>query len=766
MTAARRAGAAVLALAAALLLAAPALPAGPPRYSVTLTRTAEGVVHILAADMGSLGYGAGYSAGEDNGCIIADTVVTVRGERSKQFGAKARVAVGFNEIANLDSDFFHRAVGDLPALRAAFAATSRDNRQLVAGFVAGYNRLLRDAPQRLAPECRGAPWVRPIALDDMLLLLNDAAIQGSAAPYARFIARAAPPEPGAPPEPAEPGDAPLPDPVQQGLGSNGWAFGGDVTVDGRGILVGNPHFPWTGHNRFRRLHLTIPGKLDVMGAGLVGSPYVSIGFNRDLGWTHTVATSQHLTLESLRLDPADPTRYLFDGQSLAMTRRSETVEVRDAPPVTRTLYATRFGPMIAIPGSGLPWSAAVAYALRDADQANLRAGDAWLGFARARTVEALRDAAARTLGIPNVNTLAADRRGHALFGDISAVPDLDLDTLAACSVGEASKPDAESPSIFLLDASSSACDWTVDPASPIAGLMPAKDLPIAIRRDWLANSNDSYWLANPDAPFAQLSPVLGPWATRQGLRTRSAIRAIRAALAEAPAHRLGSAQIRALVLENRVEAAVLALDDLLALCPRRPALAPACTVLAGWDRHADVQSRGALLFFGFWRKVQPVRDLWAVPFDPAHPVSTPSGLNPAAAPAILDALQSAADELAQAGTPLDAPLGSVQVAPRGADRIAIHGGPSIAGVLNAMHSSRTPAGLVPYHGTSYAQLVSFDARGPVVESLLAYSQSTNPESPWFADGTRAYSAKRWLRLPFAPAEIAAQQVGAPLRLTE
>ena len=30
------------------------------------------------------------------------------------------------------------------------------------------------------------------------------------------------------------------------LGSNGWAFGRNATPDGRGLLLGNPHFPWTG----------------------------------------------------------------------------------------------------------------------------------------------------------------------------------------------------------------------------------------------------------------------------------------------------------------------------------------------------------------------------------------------------------------------------------------------------------------------------------------------------------------------------------------
>ncbi|MBO9715061.1 penicillin acylase family protein [Sphingomonas sp.] len=757
MSVVRRAG---LALAAALL-ATPAAAAPPPRYSVTVTRTAEGVVHLDARDMGSLGYGSGYTAAEDNGCIVADTLVTVRGERSRYFGAKAKVTVGFNDIADLESDFFHRAIGELPELERAFRATSRDNRLLLDGFVAGYNRYLRDHPEGFAAECRGAAWLAPMTHQDMLLLVNAAMVQGSASRYARFIANAAPP---AAPAAAALLDLPAPAPLaREGLGSNGWAFGAEATATGRGILVGNPHFPWAGNNRFRRLHMRVEGKLDVMGAGLVTSPFIAIGFNKDVAWTHTVTTSQHMTLEQLALDPADPTVYVVDGRRETMKARVVTVAVKDAAPVARTLYATRYGVMIAIPASGLGWGPATAYSIRDANQANFRSGDAWLAIARAHTAPAVRDAAARTLGIPYVNTIAADRYGSVMYSDISAVPDISAEKLAECGTGQGSKPDSEDASIFLLDGARSACDWTVDRASPVPGLMPLKDLPVALRRDWVANSNDSYWLANSNSPLSQLAPILGPWGTRQSLRTRSGIAVISAALA---AGKLDMDRVRALVLENRVEAARLVLDDLLKLCPQRETLAPACTALAAWDRHADNDSKGALLFFSFWRRAAAIKDFWAIPFDPASPATTPSGLNLAAAPAILDALQGAVAELGQFNVPLDAPLGQVQVAPRGNERIPIHGGPSAAGVLNAMHALPTAQGLVPFHGTSYVQLVTFDDKGPVADSLLSYSQSSNPDSPWFADGTRAYSAKRWLRLPFTPAEIAAQRVGQPLALSE
>ncbi|MNE78873.1 Acyl-homoserine lactone acylase PvdQ precursor [compost metagenome] len=65
-------------------------------------------------------------------------------------------------------------------------------------------------------------------------------------------------------------------------GSNAVAVGSDSSFNGRGMLLANPHFPWVGGMRFYLMHLTIPGKLDVMGAALPGLPVINIGFNRHL----------------------------------------------------------------------------------------------------------------------------------------------------------------------------------------------------------------------------------------------------------------------------------------------------------------------------------------------------------------------------------------------------------------------------------------------------------------------------------------------------
>jgi acyl-homoserine-lactone acylase len=73
---------------------------------------------------------------------------------------------------------------------------------------------------------------------------------------------------------------------------------------------------------------------------------------------------------------------------------------------------------------------------------------------------------------------------------------------------------------------------------------------------------------------------------------------------------------------------------------------------------------------------------------------------------------------------------------------------------------------VPYHGSSYIQVVTFDDQGPVADAVLSYSQATDPASPFYGDQTRLYSEKRWNRLPFHPEAVKKAAIGPVLKLSE
>ena len=751
--------------AGAALLCATGAQAKAPRFAATITRTTYGIPHIRAANWSGLGYGVAYAYTQDNLCMLAEEFATVAGDRSRWFGPKGTATLGFDRIDNLSSDVFFRSIVDLPALRSGFLKASPATQALVRGYLAGYNKALRDlGPQGVPVACRGNGWVRPIALDDMLRLTEKQMLLASSLALAPMVVFATPPGT------AQASLAPSEDPLRPrdiGFGSNGWAFGSEVTANKRGMLVGNPHFPWNGPSRFYEMHLTVPGKYDVMGVTLAGGPIVTLGFNKDVAWTHTVTAAQHFTVFQLKLDPADPTAYLVDGKSEKMRRMSVSVPMPDgAAPVVRTTYATRYGPLIANPLAGFAWNKTTAFTLRDANHNNQRALDTWLAIGQAKNVGEVRAAVERTLGIPWVNTITADRFGAALHADVTAVPNVSTAKVKDCATPQSA---AFTGRLVLLDGSRSGCDWDKAPGTAVAGLMPARDQAVLERRDYVANSNDSYWLSNAKVPAIVRSPILGTAETTRTLRTRSGLLEIERRLSGTdglPGTQIDHPRAEAMAFANKSLAAELAVDPLLALCRGQDDLKAACTALAGWDRRYDLDSRGAYLFYAFWDAVKAPQ--WAVPFDKADAVHTPRDLMTSGAQGekLLAALRAAVARLGKEGIALDARWGDVQFAERGEDHIPIHGAAGTLGVLNVQQSEVVAGGIVPKHGTSYIQVVGFDAAGPVADALLSYSLSTDPASPYYADQTRAFSVKKWHRLPFTPAQIAADGGTKTVRIAE
>lgn len=751
MKRAMMAGAALVALTGA---------AQAQRYQATIVRTEHGIPHITAKDWRGAGYGIGYAYAQDNLCMIAEEFATVAGERSLHFGPKETATLGFQKVDNLSSDIFFRSAIDLPALRKGVRAQGAEAMAIVQGYIAGYNRYLRDiGPQGVPAECRGKAWVRPITADDTLRLNEKQMLLASSLALAPGIANAVPPGTA---KPAALSRAVLPDFSKLEIASNGWAFGGDVTADGKGLLVGNPHFPWHGPSRFWEMHVTIPGKFDAAGAGIAGTPFPTLGFNRDIAWTHTVTAARHFTLYQLALDPTDPTSYLVDGKPEKMIAKTISVPLPDGKSVERTLYSTRFGSIVTMPQAMVNWTDKMAFAVRDANRGNQRAVGTWLKIARARNVGEIRDAVTRDLAIPWVNTIAADRHGDALHADVTAVPNVSAEKARACATPLSP---AVARAAILLDGSKSACAWDEVAGTAVPGLMPAKDQAIYQRRDYVANMNDSYWLSNPRVPHVPLSPILGAAQQQVSLRTRSGFIETDALIAGG---KVDHQRVQAMAFANKSLAADLTLKPLLALCAGNAEVAEACAALGKWDGRFENDSRGAWLFDRFWMKARNLPGIWAVPFDVKDPLHTPRDFVTTGdtAAKLIETLKAAAGEVAKAGVALDARWGDVQYAPRGNERIPVHGGDGQLGVLNVQMSDPAPGGVSPRHGSSYVQVVGFDTEGPVADTVLSYSQSPNPASPWYADQTRLYAKKQWVRFPFTPAQVEAAKVGEAVTIRE
>lgn len=767
---------------AALLTGCATGPADPASRTVSITRTAYGIPHVTAGDPESLAYGVAYAYAQDNFCMTANQLVTARAARSATFGPQTQGLLGRRYLPNQQIDLFMLAHMDDAALARAWAQTSPEAQALARGYVAGYNRFLADHATTLPEACRGQPWVQPMTLGQYYRMTEVVAVQAGIAALADGMLAAQPPRPGAQSSQGPGTEArDLADAAQalrevglldSPLGSNAWAFGRDVTDNGRGMLLGNPHFPWSGPNRFYEMHLRIPGRLDVMGAGIGTYPMVSIGFNKDVAWSHTVSTGKRFTLYELTLVDGDPTRYLVDGRPETMSARKVRLQVPgkngDTQVIEHTVWSSRWGPLVVVPRAGLNWSSRTAYALRDANAGNTRMMDAALAFAQARSVQDLHQAHAR-LGLPWVNTLAADRHGTAMYADVSVVPDMDAAQLARCAPSQPAAALRAAAGLVVLNGARADCAWQQDPRSPVPGLIPIERMPVAFRSDWVHNSNDSFFYTHPAQKWEGVSPLVGD-ASLTRPRTRAGLSEIPEMLSRGKVTLPG---IQAQLFENRNFMASVILPDLLAACAQAPS-APsqaACSVLRGWNLRNDVDARGAHLFREFWRAARHIPGVYRVPFDPQSPVATPAGLkmgDPVIAAKVWGALDDAVKLLRASGVALDATLGSVQRPDITEEPIALHGGEEFEGVLNNL-GRQEPAplngrGLRIDYGTSYVQTVTFDAQGPVAQAILTYGQSTDPASPHANDQLRAFSAKRWHSLPFHAQDIDRQRIGPSLTL--
>lgn len=767
---------------------------GEALYEAQIRRTSHGVAHVTADSYGSLAFGQGYAFTEDKGCLLADQLVKVRSERSRWFGPGEANANLYSDFAYLHLHIYERAEAALPE-------TSDQTREIIEGYAAGYNQALAEG--KIGGTCDGEGWVpQAITATDLLAYYIDLALLASSRQAIDAIGSAQPPGGGnAPPDPAPHYS------VINGhrgvLGSNGWGIGGDISSTGRGMIMGNPHFPWEGELQLWESHLEIPGEFEVYGVSLLGVPGVLIGFNEAMAWTHTVSDGHRITLYEIKSPPGEPTRYEYDGEILDMESEQYSIEVLQGDgslkTESRTMWRTHYGPMAAL--DPFYWTEAFALSYRDANIDNVSLLDQWFGMATADSLEEFAAVHDEVTGIPWVNTMATSADGRAWYMDSTPTPNLSQEAIDAWMVRKDEPGFTKAladQDIWLLDGSDSRDEWQVDPTpgarSP--GLIAPANMPRLERSDFIFNANDSHWMTNPNELLTGYSPLHGFEETARSLRTRQNARVLLDMAAGAgftgDDGKLDLDELTQAALANQALIHTLFAEDLVARCEGLNLwevdgvmvdIAEACNVLAGWDGTLNLDSPGALL----WREwigdydygvTQQAGALFATDFDPANPVDTPADLAPAEGgnDRALDALGRAVLRLDSVGLALDTTLAEAQFARKGDATIPIHGGSRFEGVTNLIVYEHLRSDLTPWipraevvyeptdltvdgyqvnYGTSFIYALQYTDAGPEGRAILTYSQSAEPDSPWFSDQTEMFSQKQWRPMLWNEADILA-----------
>ena len=730
----------------------PAPPASNDKYTAEVRWTQYGLPHIKAKDYAGLGYGHGYAVARDHLCLLADRVLTLRGERSERFGPDGLAAVAFLQIPNLDSDLFYRVQLSDDEVETAWQGLSTDARQLAEGYAAGFNRWVRDLPPDARPAaCKGLALPQMTASDVVRATMQVGSLW-KAMSVAAYASASTWNQLGAPPVAKAKGDRP---PAQR-MASNAWAYGAEATGTNTSIMVANPHTLWQDHwLLMHQMHLTIPGEIDVMGADFLGLPLPLSGFTRHLAWSiEAPSTVTYPLLVALDVTPGAKPSYTVDGAPRELVMKTIALRVKQPDGSVRTqrhhLPYSHLGPLYRLPaeaGRLAGW-----HAVTDPNVANARALDQILAVAKARDIGGFEQAVARNRGI-TAHLIAGDSQGQAMYIESGPLLDIGDAALRDCAVVPPPE-DATVPG--ALDGRRSAC--AVRDADGRPRLATASRIPALATRGIVQNANDSYSLSLVGRQLDGYSLLLGSPKAAPGARTLMSQRQIEDSLADG---RIDVAEATDLVFGNRNYLAETTLDAVLAACTSAKGDATvqrACGILAAWDRRHNVDSRGTLLFVELGPRLNNVPGLYAQPYDPAHPFRVrPVSSAPGVTAGIVAAVRDTADALAALGLRGDERWGDMLARPTPRGRVPLHGGPGGQGVLNALEGAPlTKDGYGDIMaGTSYVHVVTWAQGQPVARVMMAGGQSSDPASPHHGDQLELFSRKQLVTPPFTEEEIAA-----------
>ena len=201
-----------------------------------------------------------------------------------------------------------------------------------------------------------------------------------------------------------------------GVGSNNWVVAGSKSADGKALLANDPHLGISMPSVWimNGLHCQVVGPacpFDVTGVSFPGDPLVILGHNERIAWG---ATNLGPDVEDLFIEQPDPNLpddYIYKGESVPFTVRTETIKVAGGPPVSLTVRSTGHGPIVSDVDDRLK-NLPQLYALRWAATSQPNGAlDSFLGLDKAANYNDFR-AALSVYGAPAQNFVYADVDGN------------------------------------------------------------------------------------------------------------------------------------------------------------------------------------------------------------------------------------------------------------------------------------------------------------------------------------------------------------------
>ncbi len=644
---------------------------------------AWGVPHITADNTADLFYAQGWAQMHNHANLILKLYGNSRGKGAEYWGE-----------SRLQNDMMVHTLGFEELAKEWTLQQDPEVKTILTSFVNGMNAYAKAHPKTIGKENEA---VLPITV-------NDVNMHSMFVVFTRFIGG---------------GDLSMsqrwPD-----LGSNAYAVGPSRSASGNAMLVQNPHLPWSDEFLFFESHLMLNDK-NMYGTTLVGLPGISIGFNENLGWTHTNNTIDNSDVYELELKDGG---YLLDGKVTDFEAHTKTIQVKQDDgklmPKEITILKTTHGPVINQSGNKVLASRMVG---RDKPNMLLQ----WWRMINADNFDEF-ESALKMAEIGFWNVIYADKAGNIFYLFNGLVP-------------KRSHGDWGYWSSIIKGGKSEDIWMETHPYEDLPRLKNPKT-------GWVQNANDPPWTST--VPIAlhpeDYAPYMAP--------VEMSFRPQRAARMMLEDNSITFEELIDYKLSTKLEFADRILDDLFAAIDNSASekTKEAKSVLEKWDRETNTDSKGAVLFYLFTSKFN-VGDQtnYVDKWDVKRPNTTPDGIaNPAEA---LRLLEEAATEMEAKFGSLDVPWGDFYRLKRNNINLPANGADGRLGVFRVSSSYEgDDKHRYVSSGDSWVAVVEF---GDEVKAkiLLSYGNSTQPDSPHNGDQLQLYSDKQLRDAWFTPEQV-------------
>ena len=504
------------------------------------------------------------------------------------------------------------------------------------------------------------------------------------------------------------------------MGSNTYAIGPKKSASGNTMLVQNPHLPWSNEFLFTEYHFNLNGR-NMHGANLVGMPGIAIGFNESLGWSHTDNTIDNSDTYELNLKGNG---YELDGEEKEFESTKKTILIKKEDGSLHenelTILKTLHGPVIKKTKDKV-----IAIRLVGLDRANMFLQ--WWKMLNSKNFDEF-ESALKMAQIPFWNVMYADKFGEIFYLFNGLVPKR--------------KQDAWEYWNRIIPGGKSEDIWTE--------VHSYEDLPKVKNPEsnWLQNANDPPWTStipmvlNPNDYPGYMSPKVMHFRPQRSARM----------LIEDPS--ITFDELVEYKLSTHLEFADRILDDLFLAIDDFGSTnsKKAKKLLQEWDRKADVNSTGMLLFY-HWSNKFSVDDnsTYTTPWNINDPLNTPDGLSdPQKAVRLLD---ESVVEIEEKFGRLDVKWGDYyRIEYNGID-LPANGIDGRLGVFRVAWPGRsTDKNMYVGGGDSWVSVIEFGQKVRA-KALLSYGNSTQKDSPNNGDQLELFSKKELRDVWFYESEL-------------